>query len=409
MNILFLNEMDVSPMRGGIDQITLTLGRYFEKRGHHCFLAYGEESSLPTAFPAEVKMRYEYGKEKEQFAQWISEKNIDIIVSKLGDIGPKKRLLPIIREVTRGTRTKVVACLHAMPGEELIGNSIPNSFYRLLHEKDRKSSLKDIALEIIPTSWFQFFFHKKLRNRYRVLYDNADKVVLLSTAFNDRFAELGDLEIDDKFAAINSALTFDEFLPESELAKKQKEVMILARMDEKPKRISSALKIWRKVNQSGKYDDWKLTIVGGGRDLSYFQKMAKRLKLKNISFEGRQEDALRYYRRSSIFMMTSRYEGWGLTLTESQQNGVVPIAFYSYASLPEIIDDGHNGFIVRDGDINAYYERLSWLMDHPDERKAMALEAISTSPRFMAEVIGEKWLTLFSDTLKQLATDMPAE
>ena len=45
--------------------------------------------------------------------------------------------------------------------------------------------------------------------------------MLLSTAFYDRFAELGDLKIDDKFAAINSALTFNEYLPESEIATKQ--------------------------------------------------------------------------------------------------------------------------------------------------------------------------------------------
>lgn len=408
MNILFLNEMDVSPMRGGIDQITLTLGRYFEKRGHHCFLAYGEDSSLPTAFPAEVKMRYDYGREKEQFARWIPEKKIDVIVSKLGDIGPKMRLLPIIREVTRGTRTKVIACLHAMPGEELIGNSLRNSFYRICHG-DWKSSCKDIALEIIPTSLFQLFFHKKLRNRYRVLYDNADKVVLLSTAFNDRFAELGDLKIDNKFIAINSALTFGDYLPEEQIGAKQKEVLILARMDEKSKRLSSALTIWKKINQTCTQDDWHLTIVGGGRDLPYFQKMAKRLKLKNISFEGRQEDALPYYRRSSIFMMTSAYEGWGLTLTESQQNGVVPIAFHSYASLPEIITDGSNGFIIPNGDIDAYAERLLWLMDHRKEREKMAAEAIRTSHRFTVETIGEKWLKLFSGTLEEPAADIPAE
>lgn len=408
MNILFLNEMDVSPMRGGIDQITLTLGRYFEKRGHHCFLAYGEESTLPTAYSPEVKMHYEYGREEEQFSRWIAEKKIDIIVSKLGDIGPKKRLLPIVREVTRGTRTKVVACLHAMPGEELIGNSLRNSIYRICHG-DWKSSCKDIALEIIPASWFQFFFHKKLRNRYRVLYDNADKVVLLSTAFYDRFAELGDLKIDDKFAAINSALTFNEYLPESEIVTKQKEVLILARMDEKSKRLSRALKIWKRINQTGTQDDWHLTVIGGGRDLPYFQKMAKRLKLKNISFEGRQEDALPYYRRSSIFMMTSAYEGWGLTLTESQQNGVVPMAFYSYASLPEIITDGSNGFIIPDRDIDAYTEKLLWLMDHRREREKMAAEAIRTSHRFTAETIGEKWLKLFSDTLEEPTADIPAE
>ena len=152
-----------------------------------------------------------------------------------------------------------------------------------------------------------------------------------------------------------------------------------------------------------------MTIVGGGRDLPYFQQMARRLKLKNISFEGRREDALPYYRRSAIFMMTSAFEAWGLTLTESQQNGVVPMAFYSYASLPEIITDGSNGFLIRYGDIDTYAEKLLWLMDHRKEREIMAAEAIRTSHRFTVETIGEKWLKLFSDALEEPTADVPAK
>ena len=46
-----------------------------------------------------------------------------------------------------------------------------------------------------------------------------------------------------------------------------------------------------------------------------------------------------YYNEASIFMMTSSFEGWGLTLTEAQQYGCVPLAFHSFASLTDIITD----------------------------------------------------------------------
>ena len=67
--------------------------------------------------------------------------------------------------------------------------------------------------------------------------------------------------------------------------------------------------------------------------------------LKRVRFEGRQNPK-RYYEEASIFMLTSSFEGWGLTLTEAQQFGCVPLAFYSYASLPDIITDGKNGFMI---------------------------------------------------------------
>ena len=396
MNLLFLTETDISPLQGGTERITCTLSEEFSRRGIKCYLAYDRPCNLPLAESFIGKLRYTDGEEAAQFDAFLTENRIDIIISNLVDIHYKYRLLPLVRRISLEKGIKVVACLHAMPGEEILGNSVRCSLYRIFHGGGMKENVKDIILRLTPKPLLKTLFRKKLRNRYRVLYDNADKVVLLSSRFNDDFAALGELEIDDKFAAIGNALSFETFLPEDAVREKRKEVMMLSRMDERSKRISSALRIWKRVNGAGGHDDWHLTIVGGGRDLPYFRRMADRLGLKNCSFEGRQEDALPYYRRASIYMMTSSYEGWGITLTEAQQMGVVPIAFHSYASLPEIIDDGKNGLIVADGDEQAYTEKLLWLMDHRSGREAMAVEAIHSSHRFTRELIGNQWLALFA-------------
>lgn len=397
MNLLFLTETDISPLQGGTERITCTLSEEFTRRGYNCFLAYERPCDLPLAESFAGKLQYAPGREASQLEEFLKQNQIDVIISNLVDIHYKYRLLPLVRKLSLECGAKVVACLHAMPGEEISGNSVRCSIYRMMHGGGLGGNLKDIILRCTPKSWLETLFRRKLRNRYRVLYDNADKVVLLSALFYDDFARLGEMRIDDRFAAIGNALSFDEFLPEEAIPLKQKEVMMLSRMDEKSKRISAALGIWKAVNDSGTHEDWKLTIVGGGRDLPYFKRMAERMNLRHISFEGRQEDTLPYYRRSSIFMMTSNYEGWGITLTEAQQMGVVPIAYRSYASLPEIISDGENGLTVPDGDKAAYAARLMWLMDHPAERDAMAAEAIKSSHRFTREAVGERWVRLFTD------------
>lgn len=67
-----------------------------------------------------------------------------------------------------------------------------------------------------------------------------------------------------------------------------------------------------------------------------------RLVLKNVLFEGRQ-NPLSYYRRAAVFLMTSLFEGFGVTLTEAQQMGVVPMAMDSFEAVHDIINHRVSG------------------------------------------------------------------
>lgn len=399
MNILFLTESDLSPMQGGTEHITLAVAEGLQRKGCGCFLAYGKECSLRPADSFAGKLKYTREEASVQLEEFIRNNNVCIVISNLVDITYKRWLLPVAYEVTCKTGARMLACFHAMPGEELLGNSPACCIYRIAHGGKLAANLKDLALRVAPSSFVRAVFRKYIRNRYRLLYDNCDRLVLLSSLFYQSFADLGEMEVDYKFTHVPNSLTYDTFLREEDIPSKRKEVMILARMDEKSKRISEALKIWQKVEQDGGHPDWCLTIVGGGQDLPYFKRIATRLGLQKVRFEGRQEDALQYYRRASIFMMTSAYEGWGLTLTESQQMGVVPLAWHSYASLPEIITDGKNGLIIPDGDRDEYYRKLTWLMDNPEKRYKMAVESIRSSHRFEAEKVTGMWMSLFEEIL----------
>jgi glycosyltransferase involved in cell wall biosynthesis len=94
-------------------------------------------------------------------------------------------------------------------------------------------------------------------------------------------------------------------------------------------------------------------------------------------------------------MMTSKSEGWGLTVTEAQQMGVVPIAFNSYASLCDIITDGDNGLVIPECDAAQYVEKLLWLMSHVPERRRLAAQAIDSAHRYENSKIVELWHALF--------------
>jgi glycosyltransferase involved in cell wall biosynthesis len=176
------------------------------------------------------------------------------------------------------------------------------------------------------------------------------------------------------------------------LKKKNKEVLIVTRLDETQKNVSFALKVWKILQKKGLHG-WSLIIVGHGPDEVFLKKIVKKYRLSNVSFEGKQMP-IPYYETASIFMMTSDFEGWGMTLTESQQMGVVPIARDSYLSLHDIITNGYNGCIVKNNDIEAYADKLQWLMANDEERKQIALNGLKSAQRFTSDKIADRWVEM---------------
>jgi len=395
MKVLFVTENEVSPLQGGTERITSTLAQALRQRGHFCALAYCRPCALPQVTTFNDKLSLETS--AKPLEMYIASQRFDVIISNLVDIRYKRRLLPVIHSSGQAVGAKVLVFYHAMPGEEMTGNSVRNALWRISRHQGIASNLKDIVLGGVPRKWTETLFRSYIRSRYRLLYDNADKVVLLSERFFPEFIRLGGLGESSKLTALPNALSFDAFLPEDEIGSKAHEVMILCRLDEKSKRLSKALQIWKLIEEDGKHPDWRLTIVGGGPDSEWYLDLAERLGLHNLSFEGRQEDILPYYRRAALFMMTSAYEGWGLTLTEAQQMGAVPLAFDTYASLPDIIEDGINGRIIAEGDIKAYAQALDELMTDTRLREGMAREALCSCKRFEKEKIVDRLEALFDD------------
>lgn len=81
--------------------------------------------------------------------------------------------------------------------------------------------------------------------------------------------------------------------------------------------------------------------------------------------------------------------------------GVVPMAFDSFQSLPDIIEDGRNGLIIPNADLDAYAERLAWLMKNTNKREEMAANAIESCKKFSVENITARWIELFNALLPE--------
>lgn len=255
-------------------------------------------------------------------------------------------------------------------------------------------SLCERIMALIRYCFYPLWLRKCRKSVIRNILVNqsiARKIVVLSRNELPEIAKLTG-QSTDKFAVINNPLSWEKIERPEILNGKKKEVLIVSRLYNPEKRIDLALQAWQIIEQRG-YADWSLRIVGAGKHEDYLKNYAKQLKLKNVSFEGRQE-SYPYYQTAAIFMMTSAVEGWGLTLTESMQTATVPVAFDSYPAIRDIITDGYDGKLVTDNDVVAYADAVAWLIDNPQERNRIALNGLESCRQFMIEPIVKQWVKL---------------
>jgi glycosyltransferase involved in cell wall biosynthesis len=392
MNILFITRFQVAVEKGGTERITHVISSGLCKLyGYSCFSAYFRPLEYANGnFKGELHLKR--GSLKQDLTRYIDENNINVIITQ-GEF----ELIPMIRAAIGQRKCKLIAVHHFSPGYERYFVTLKSIALVLRYGSlaERKGVLKDLIL-------FPYFFYKTLKvsKNYATAYAMTDRIVLLSSRFIDDFKKIGKISDSRKFSVIPNALSFDSFIDEAGMKNKSKCVLVVSRLDEIPKRLSLILEIWEIVKRNALSDGWILKIVGDGPHKSYYNDIIRRRNLKDVSLEGRQSP-MRYYKESSIFLMTSFSEGWGLTLTEAQQMGCVPIAFDSYKSLHDIITDGNNGFIIPEGDINLYVEKLLLLMTDSTLRNEMSTQGLQSVQEFRKENILSQWDSLFK-TLSNL-------
>ena len=132
-------------------------------------------------------------------------------------------------------------------------------------------------------------------------------------------------------------------------------------------------------------------MVGDGPERIKVESYIKNNKLTRVQLEGFQSNVSDYYKRASILCMTSIFEGFPLTLPEAMSNGVIPIAFNSFAAISDIIDHKNNGILINPFNTRIYTENLIKLIEQPTYRKQLAKNATLKAQNFLPNLIWNKW------------------
>lgn len=153
------------------------------------------------------------------------------------------------------------------------------------------------------------------------------------------------------------------------------------------------IEAWRIV--ATKHPDWNLRIYGGG-DRTDFLALKEKYHLDTLYLEEQTQDIIQKYCESSIFVLSSRYEGFGMVITEAMSCGVPPVSFTCPCGPRDIIRDREDGLLVENGNIEQLANKICYLIENEDIRKEMGRKARRNSERFKMENIGKEWDKLFN-------------
>lgn len=370
---------------GGAERVTIDIAEYLNMVGGYevyVFATHLSESMLTEKVQKVVHLRSIPSqaipsRRSAAIEKLLVDEHIDILVQVV-------KSLPDIEGIKARTGCKVVLACHGEPfwqRHAIMHRRRKGFFGKLLWYLYNKRRFEDGTLAM-----------KLAVERSRHDYVSCDAYTVLCEPYRAETAEVLGLDpVDNHIYVIENPEN-----PVDDVCLEKENVMLFCgRFENWSKRIDRLLRIWSKVQ--GALPDWRLVLVGDGRDGKMLRELAGELGLERVSFEGMQTDVRPYYAEASVLCLTSETEGWPLTLTEGQANGCICVAFGCTSGVKEILSpDGECGFIVPPYDEDMYAQVLLKIASMDKESQiTMRRRAVERRLEYTPEKIAVKWKSLF--------------
>lgn len=190
----------------------------------------------------------------------------------------------------------------------------------------------------------------------------------------------------------------DNIVIDESMKLESKNVISVGSMNDNRKGFDKQIMIWQQIVK--KHPDWILHIYGEGIKRKTYQELANNLKLGNhIFFHGNCANMYEKYMASSIFIFTSSAEGLPMVLLEAQMHGLPCISYDCSTGPSDIIDDGVNGFLIAENDMNSFVNKTNLLIENASLRKQMSKNAKMKSKYFLPSNIAQLWENYFNEII----------
>lgn len=379
MRLLFFFTRQVAPDAGGVECVVSWMYEELSKRGFDITILYLKSVQSEKAIPNQIQMPSEDGSsyENETYIRNLLKSAQFNIAFNFGAI------------FNRSSHAFVMACYaENLPIISVYHNTLDwilwlNRFTsRLMMYR-----IPRVIIRKIYSIYQQFPFIKNARFYSR----KSAASVVLASCYKSEFLKLIDSRPNHLTAIYNPQVTSEDMC-NNIFEQKRNEVLFVGRL-EAQKNVAELIKIWSILPQTG----WKLIIVGEGSQRTLLESLIDNLNLKNsVELLGHKDNPQDYFKRAKIFAMTSKYEGFPMTLIECQSLGCVPVIYDSYPAAKEIVDNGENGFLIPFGKKKEYAGKLNELASNDALIKRLSLNSIKSAERFRPDIIKDKWIDLIN-------------
>ena len=162
------------------------------------------------------------------------------------------------------------------------------------------------------------------------------------------------------------------------------------------KGLDRLLYIWKKIVK--KHPDWHLDIYGKSSDDFFLQKLTSELNLTNsVSFFEPTIEIVSKYQENSIYLMSSRFEGFGMVLIEAMASGLPCIAYDCPCGPRAIITNNEDGFLINNGNESDFIDATLYLINNEARRIEMGKNAKEKSLNYNIDTIMPLWDSLFKE------------
>ena len=166
--------------------------------------------------------------------------------------------------------------------------------------------------------------------------------------------------------------------------------MILLEMELKEKQL--------KIHKN--HNDWVLDIIGDGSEKDKLNNYIIKNKLEScVTLHGYQDKKYidEILNKSSLYIMTSYTESFGIVLIEAMSHGIPCIAYSSAEGANELINSGFNGYLIKNRNQEMMIKKIEDLMEDKETRKNIGKNSRDFSRRFIGENVIKSWYSLLDE------------
>jgi glycosyltransferase involved in cell wall biosynthesis len=157
------------------------------------------------------------------------------------------------------------------------------------------------------------------------------------------------------------------------------------------------------------HPDWRLEIFGKGPDRRMLQNLITERGISDqVHLMGWTDRLDQVFSKAAILALSSRYEGLPLVVIEAMTQGLPTVAFDCPTGPRELVMNGTTGFLVANGDVDAFTKALNRLVNNAALRQSMGDAARDDARRYQMSTVGQQWDDLFGTLRSSRSTAVTA-